>query len=80
MKSCVRLRSRRKASMALQLASIPESITNIKLVIQASAPQSNVFTRAYSKAAYDAKNGAPMTAAPKVFFKWFYVKTATGEK
>lgn len=26
------------------------------------------------KAAYDAKNDAPTAAAPKVFFKWFYVK------
>lgn len=26
------------------------------------------------KAVYDAKNGAPTAAAPKVFFKWFYAK------
>lgn len=56
-------------------------------------PQGNGITRAYSKAAafaspytpvttaidiksaYDSKNGAP-----KVFFKYFYVNAATGEK
>lgn len=86
------------SAMTLQLASIPSSVSNLKLIIQASAPQSNGVTRAYAKAsafanpytpvstaidiktAYDAKNGAPTTAAPKVFFKWFYVNTTTGEK
>ena len=28
----------------------------------------------------DYKNGAPSAGAPKVFFKYFYVNTATGEK
>ncbi len=69
----------------------------IKLIVQASAPQSNGITRAYSKAVaiggprdseaqeidlkadYDAKYGAPTSAAPKVFMKWFYVNTQTGE-
>lgn len=32
------------------------------------------------KASYDAKNGAPTTAALKIFFKWFYINTITGEK
>ena len=32
------------------------------------------------KTKYDAKNGAPSAGAPKVFFKYFYVNTATGEK
>lgn len=32
------------------------------------------------KAKYDAKYGAPSASAPKVFFKYFYVNTATGEK
>ena len=31
------------------------------------------------KAAYETKNGAP-TAAPKVFMKYFFVNTKTGEK
>lgn len=84
--------------MILQLASIPESVANLKFIIQASVPQSNDVISAYSKAdsfadpytpvataidikaAYDAKNGAPTAAVPKVFFKWFYVNTTTGEK
>ena len=32
------------------------------------------------KSAYDNKNGAPSAGAPKAFFKYFYVNTATGEK
>lgn len=82
----------------LKLDSIPTSVTNIKLIICASAPQSNGISRAYSKAAefiapqtpvttaislkraYDQKYGAPSTGAPKVFVKYFYVNTATGEK
>ena len=32
------------------------------------------------KSAYDAKCGAPSAGFPKVFFKYFYVNTATGEK
>ena len=32
------------------------------------------------KAAYDEKNGAPSAAAPKVFMKYFFVNTKTGEK
>jgi len=32
------------------------------------------------KADYDAKYGAPTAAKPKVFFKYFYVNTTTGEK
>ncbi len=80
------------------LPSVPDDVTNLKLVIQASEPQSNGITSAYSKAAafadpyavattaielktaYDAKCGAPSEGAPKVFMKYFYVNTATGEK
>ena len=86
------------SAMTFQLASIPSDVTNLKLVIQASEPQGNGITRAYSKAAafadpytpvataidiksaYDAKCGAPSAGYPKVFFKYFYVNTATGEK
>ena len=86
------------SAMTFTLASIPDSVTNLKLIIQASEPQSNGITRAYSKAAafddpytpvataidikakYDAKCGAPSAGLPKVFFKYFYVNTATGEK
>ena len=32
------------------------------------------------KAAYESKNGAPTAAAPKVFMKYFFVNTKTGEK
>ena len=32
------------------------------------------------KTAYDSKYGAPSAGVPKVFFKYFYVNTATGEK
>ena len=81
-----------------KLASIPSSVTNLKLVICASDPQSNGISRAYSKAAefdapctpvttaidikakYEAKYGAVGAGNPKVFFKYFYVNTATGEK
>ena len=86
------------SAMTFTLASIPSDVTNLKLVIQASEPQGNGITRAYSKAAafgdpltpvttainiksdYDAKCGAPSAGSPKVFFKYFYVNTATGEK
>ena len=85
-------------AFTLTLASIPSSVTNLKLVICASAPQSNGISRAYSKAAefiapqtpvttaialktaYDGKYGAPSAGAPKVFVKYFFVNTATGEK
>ena len=86
------------SAMTFTLASIPDSVTNLKLVIQASEPQSNGIRSAYSKAAaftelqtpvttaidiktdYDKKNGAPTAGNPKVFFKYFYINTATGEK
>jgi len=86
------------SAMTFTLADIPNDITNLKLSIQASEPQSNGITRAYSKAAafadpytpvttaidiksaYDNKCGAPNAGNPKVFFKYFYVNTTTGEK
>ena len=76
----------------------PAGAADLKLVVMASAPQSNGISRAYGKAAqigeplaaaseiydlktdYDAKNGAPTAAAPKVFMKYFFVNTKTGEK
>jgi hypothetical protein len=84
--------------MTFTLASIPADVTNLKLVIQASEPQGNGITRAYSKAAafddpatpvataidikakYDAKCGTPSAGSPKVFFKYFFVNTVSGEK
>ena len=86
------------SEMTFTLAEIPSDVTNLKLIIQASEPQSNGITRAYSKAAafadpytpvataidiksaYDNKCGAPNAGNPKVFFKYFYINTATGEK
>ena len=81
-----------------QLTDMPESTENIRLVIQASAPQSNGVTRAYSKAVqigeprevqdamidlkgdYEKIHGAVTAANPKVFVKYFFVNTVTGEK
>jgi len=86
------------SAMTFQLDTVPNDVTNLKLVIQASEPQSNGISKAYCKAAafddpitpvdtvinikakYDAKCGAPSAGFPKVFFKYFYINTATGEK
>ena len=77
---------------------MPENVADLRLIIQASAPQSNGISRAYSKAVqigaarevvdeminikddYEAIHGAVTEAAPKVFLKYFYVNTKTGEK
>ena len=85
-------------TMTFTLASIPASVSDLKLVIEASAPQGNGITNAYSKATqfgdpltpvataidikanYVAKNGAASATSPKVFVRWFYVNTTTGEK
>lgn len=45
-----------------------------------ASPYTPVTTAIDIKSAYDNKNGAPSAGAPKVFFKYFYVNTATGEK
>ena len=81
-----------------ELEQAPVGAENLRLVIQASEPQSNGITRAYAKAsafadpyaittseidlkgAYDGKYGAPSAGAPKVFMKYFFVNTQTGEK
>lgn len=81
-----------------ELEGEPADAANLKLVIQASAPQSNGVTRAYSKAVqiggvleaaceeydikknYDEKHGTPNASSPKVFIKYFFVNTVTGEK
>ena len=44
------------------------------------APLTPVTTAIDIKAKYDAKCGAPSAGSPKVFFKYFFVNTATGEK
>ena len=81
-----------------QLTDMPENVADLRLIIQASAPQSNGVTRAYGKAVqigearevvdamidlktdYEAVHGAVTEAAPKVFLKYFFVNTKTGEK
>lgn len=68
----------------------------IYLVIEASEGQSNGVSRAHAKASaikmveeptavdiradYVAKNGAPSAAAPKIFFRYDYVNSSSGEK
>ena len=82
----------------LQLTDMPASTENLKLIVMASAPQSNGVTRAYGKAVqigepreivdamidlkadYIAVHGEVTEAAPKVFLKYFFVNTVTGEK
>ena len=81
-----------------QLTDMPENVADLRLIIQASAPQSNGISRAFSKAVqigeareivdeminiktdYEAVHGAVTEAAPKVFLKYFFVNTKTGEK
>ena len=85
-------------AFTITLDTIPADVSNLKLVVRASAPQTNGISDAYAKVAvvgepqtpvttaivlktdYDAKYEAPSVAAPKVFVKWFYVNTTTGEK
>lgn len=86
------------SAFTLTLASVPSSVTNLKMVIMASKPQSAGISQAYDKAAgvgspvsvvntaislksdYEAKYGSVTQAAPKVFMKYFFVNTVTGEK
>ena len=81
-----------------ELEGEPEGVENLKLIVQASAPQSNGVTRAYSKAVqiggpleavteeyalkkdYDETHGTHNESSPKVFIKYFFVNTVTGEK
>ena len=86
------------SAFTFTLASIPADVSNLKLVICASAPQGQGITRAYSKAVqigdvrtvvntaidikddFIAAHGAASASSPKVFMKYFFVNTATGEK
>ena len=43
-------------------------------------PSTPVAAAVDIKAKYDAKCSTPSAGSPKVFFKYFYVNTATGEK
>ena len=65
------------------LASEPQGNGITKAYSKAAAfdgPLTPVATAIDIKAKYDAKCGAPSAGYPKVFFKYFYVNTATGEK
>ena len=65
------------------MASEPQGNGITKAYSKAAAfadPYTPVTTAIDIKSAYDAKNGAPSAGSPKVFFKYFYVNTATGEK
>lgn len=46
----------------------------IKMVEEPTATAINI------RADYVAKNGAPSAAAPKIFFRYYYVNSSTGEK
>lgn len=48
--------------------------TQIKLVEEPDATAVNI------RADYVAKNGAPSAAAPKIFFRYYFVNSGTGEK
>ena len=63
----------RVVSAALRLQS-PNSLPPSRTIKASEATVIDI------KAKYDAKCGAPSVGSPKVFFKYFYINTATGEK
>ena len=68
---------------ASSCASEPQSNGISKAYAKAAefiAPQTPVTTAIALKTSYDNKYGAPSEGKPKVFVKYFYVNTATGEK
>ena len=65
------------------MASAPQSIGISRAYSKASQigePLEAACEEYDLKAAYDEKNGVPTSAAPKVFMKYFFVNTVTGEK
>ncbi len=46
----------------------------------ASSPQTPVTTAINIKSDYNDQYGTPTAGNPKVFFRYFYVNTSTGEK
>ena len=65
------------------MASAPQSngVTNAySKAVQIGEPKDPVSGEYDLKTDYDSKNGVPTTAAPKVFLKYFFVNTTTGEK
>lgn len=53
---------------------INKNRNRIKLVEEPTAAAIDI------RADYVAKNGAPSAAAPKIFFRYYYVNSSTGEK
>ena len=50
------------------------------LVIEATEGQSNGVTRAHAKASGIKLVKEPIADAPKIFFRYYYVNSSTGEK
>ena len=65
-------------SEALTAAVSPDNASNKAISWKTS--DTAVATAIDIKAKYDAKCGALSVGSPKVFFKYFYINTATGEK
>ena len=57
-----------------------QNMTAVPNLSGIDAPYTPVTTAIDIKAKYDAKCGAPSAGIPKVFFKYFFVNTITGEK
>lgn len=65
------------------MASAPQSngVTNAySKAVQIGEPKDPTSDEYNLKTDFDTKNGVPTTAAPKVFLKYFFVNTLTGEK
>ena len=65
------------------MASAPQSNGVTKAfskAVQIGAPREIVDAAIDIKAEYEAAHGVPNTAAPKVFMKYFFVNSTTGEK
>ena len=70
------------ADLKLIMASAPQSNGVTRAYSKAvgiGTPKDPVSDEYDLKAEYDARHGAPSDAAPKVFMKWFFVDTTTGE-
>ncbi len=61
-------------SIAFEEMSGSAKAATIKMVEEPDATAVDI------KADYEAKNGALSAAAPKVFFRYYYVNSATGER
>ena len=61
----------------LEMSSGTQSYSKASQIGEPLAAASEIYDL---KTAYDEKNGAPTAATPKVFMKYFFVNTKTGEK